>query len=109
MSELDGHDVMIGVVELSDGRTISWAGNRAERLVDRLPDVRAAVSAAVASVGVELAAVPVSPGWQLDEVSAAFAVTLTAEAGVILGKTGGQASFEVTVSLRRQPSPAASS
>jgi hypothetical protein len=47
--------------------------------------------------------VPGVQGWRLDNVSASFGVTLTAEAGALLSKASAGATFDVTVTYKRAP------
>lgn len=39
--------------------------------------------------------------WHVSQLEATFGLTLTTEAGVILGKAGAEASFEVTITVER--------
>ena len=41
-------------------------------------------------------------GWELGEVTASFGVVLSAQAGAILTKAPGEATFEVSVTFRRK-------
>ena len=94
--------VSVQVVDVTDGRQISWGSSAVERLGDRLADVRAAIIAGAAAINIDFDALPAQPGWQVNEVSATFGVALTAEAGVVLSKAAMEATFEVTVTLQRK-------
>ncbi len=95
------HKVLVQVVEIDSGREIGWSSNLAEQLQDRLDDIRAAVVSASGTVANTLVSLPSTEGWALDEVSAAFGITLTAEAGVILSKASAAAAFDVTIKFTR--------
>jgi hypothetical protein len=98
------HKVLVQVVEVDSDREIGWASNLAEQLQGRLDDIRAAIVAGSGTVANSLVSLPSAEGWVLDEVSAAFGITLTAEAGVILSKASAAATFDVTVKFsRKQP------
>jgi hypothetical protein len=94
--------VSVQVVDVADGRQISWGSAAVERLNDRLTDVRAAIVAGANAINIDFDGLPAQPGWQVNEVSATFGVTLTAEAGVVLSKASMEATFEVTVTLQRK-------
>lgn len=89
--------VQIQVVEIEPGREISWGTNLAESLDDRLDDIRNAITTGCGAVANSLVSLPAADGWELDEVSATFGITLSAEAGVILTKASASSTFEVTV------------
>lgn len=93
--------VLVQVVELQSGREIGWGANVAEQLTDRLDDIHSAISAGAQAVAQSLEGLNSPAGWQLSEVSAAFGITLTAEAGVILSKASAETTFEVTVTYQR--------
>ena len=94
--------VLVQVVPLDEARQqISWGESTAERLHNRLEDIRSAIAEGAKAVADSLEGLPGAKGWRLEEVSASFGVTLTAEAGVILSKASAGATFEVTVLYRR--------
>lgn len=101
MDESRADSVWVQVVELDEGREIGWGSNLARQLGDRAEDLRAAIRAGSATIAESLASVQSPGGWQLTEVSASFGVTLTAEAGVILSRASGAATFDVTVRFER--------
>jgi Trypsin-co-occurring domain 1 len=94
--------VLVQVVTEED-REIGWGSNLAERLDERLDDVRRAVALGAAAVSGSVQEISDVPGWRLGEVVAKFGVTLTAEAGAILTKGSVGATFEVTLTYRREP------
>jgi Trypsin-co-occurring domain 1 len=100
MQELER--VFVQVVPVNDGREIGWGSNVAEQLEARLADIRNAIAAGAKAVADSLGDLPTTQGWKLAEVSAAFGVTLTAEAGVILTRATAGATFEVTVLYQRE-------
>lgn len=89
--------VFVQVVPVDEGREIGWGANVAERLQNRLEDIRLAIADGTKAVADSLDGLPGAKGWQLGEVSAKFGVTLTAQAGVILSNASAGATFEVTV------------
>jgi hypothetical protein len=105
MADIAEEPVLIQVVDVQEGREIAWGGNAATRLSARLDDIRRAVTAGTRAVAAGLTDLPATEHWQINEVSATFGMTLTAEAGVLLSKAGAEATFEVTVTFQR-PNPA---
>ena len=97
--------VLVHVVELRDGREIRWSQGGLERLRERLSDVKAAVVAGGRTLAASLPDLPSPDRWELDEVSATFGVTLTAEAGAVLSRVSTEGSFEVTIKYRPRPDP----
>jgi hypothetical protein len=97
-----GSQVYVQVVELDSGRAIGWGSNLAELLRSRVADIESGIRAAAQTVAESLGSLPSADGWQLDEVSASFGITLTAEAGVILSKASTGATFDVSLAFRRQ-------
>jgi hypothetical protein len=93
--------VLIQVVDVEAGRQIGFGSSVAEQLSDRLDDIRQAITAGAKAVAASLGDLPGATGWQLGEVSAKFGVTLTAQAGVILSSASAAATFDVTVSFKR--------
>ncbi len=93
--------VLVQVLPTADQqREIGW-GDLAERLEDRLGEIRTAIMAGVRAVDTDLDGLPERPGWQVRELSAKFGVTLKAEAGVVLSRAGAESTFEVTVTFAR--------
>ena len=89
------------VVEVGEGREIAWGGGATEKLQGRIGDVQQAVSEGVKAVSSSLHSLATVEGWQIDEVEASFGVSLVAEAGAVLTKVSGEATFEVNVVFRR--------
>jgi Trypsin-co-occurring domain 1 len=99
---MDVSDVtLVKVVDLQDGREIAWGGGATERLHERIADVERAVADGVRTVASGLRDLATPEGWEVGEVQASFGVGLVAEAGVVLTKISGEATFEVTVTFRR--------
>jgi hypothetical protein len=86
------------------GREIGWGTNVAEQLESRLDDIRRAIASGTMAVAGSLDSLHSVPDWRLDNVSASFGVTLTAEAGALLTKAAAGATFEVTVTYKRTAS-----
>ena len=101
-------EVWVQVVPVDGGREISWGSNRVQSLADRLEDVKAAIAAGARAVAESLTGLPTAAGWELDEVTGSFGLSLTAEAGVILTKASVETTFEVAVTYKRATPPAAS-
>jgi hypothetical protein len=93
-------DIFVQVVELSGGRQIGWGAATVEALDRRAHDLHRAVEAGASLVREALGGIGAVDGWPEREVSATFAVTLTAESGVVLARASAEASFEVTVTYR---------
>lgn len=92
---------LVKVVDVQSGREIAWGGNATELLHERIDDVRRAVADGVKAVADGLRDLAKVDGWSADEVQASFGIGLVAEAGAILTKVSGEATFEVTVIYRR--------
>jgi hypothetical protein len=93
-------DVLVQVVELGSGRQIGWGSSAAETLGHRARDLQRAIAAGIDVVRNALPGIHGVPGWSAQEVSATFAITLTAESGVVLARASTEASFEITVMFR---------
>jgi Trypsin-co-occurring domain 1 len=102
MTEENPDDVWVQVVPLDSRRQITWGSDVAQRLHDRIGDIRKAIVSGSSTVAESLGSLDSPVGWALDEVSATFGVTLTAEAGVLLTKASGEATFEVSITFRRK-------
>jgi hypothetical protein len=101
VDDVDSDDVRVQVVRLSDGREIAWGDGLTEQLHKRLRDIHKAIDEGVRAVASGLSTLSVADGWSVDEIAASFGITLAAEAGVLLSKASSEATFEVTVTLRR--------
>lgn len=109
MTDSTGHvddephgEILIQVVS-EDGREIAFGRNKAERLDDRADDIRAGMESAARMVTDSITALPQPEHWSLGEVTASFGITLTAEAGVLISKVAAGATFEVTLTFKRDP------
>lgn len=95
--------VLVQVVPVEASGEISWGSGVTEELERRLDDIRSAIAAGARAVAASLGGLPATEGWLLGEVEVSFAITLTAEAGVILSKASAGATFEVKVLYKREP------
>jgi len=90
----DGGSILVEVDEVGGALT---RGGRAADVVTRagetLEDVLARVGPAVRGIVTQLRDSTQSPG----EVEIEFAIKLSAESGVIIAKTGGEANFRVAL------------
>jgi hypothetical protein len=101
VTDMPAPEVLVQVMPAaSAGREIGFGANVAERLEARLDDIRRAIASGATAVAESLGGLPSAQGWQLDEVSASFGITLTAEAGALLSKASAGATFDVTVTYR---------
>ena len=88
-------------VDVAADREITFGKSLAERLGDRQDDIRGAIAAGSQTVAESIESLPSPEGWRLEEVSALFGITLTAEAGVIMSKASAGATLEVSVKFTR--------
>lgn len=93
--------VWVQVVELDSERQIGWGSNLAQHLHERIGDIREAIVSGSSTVAESIGSLVSPEGWELGEVTASFGVALTAEAGAILTKASGEATFEVSVTFKR--------
>ena len=103
MAEASPGQVYVEVVELDPGRAIGWGTGVAQQLRDRAADIECGIVAASQTVAGSLRSLASVEGWELDEVSASFGITLTAEAGVIVSKAAAGATLDVSVVFKRVP------
>lgn len=102
MKDSDSTEILVQVVPQAEaGREIGWGTNVAEKLEGRMDDVRRAVESGSSAVASSVEGLPAPTGWRISEVSASFGVTLTAEAGALVSKAGGAATFEVAITFSR--------
>jgi hypothetical protein len=101
VTDMPEPEVLVQVMAgASAGREIGFGANVAERLEGRLDDIRRAIASGATAVAESLGGLPSAQGWHLDEVSASFGITLTAEAGALLSKASAGATFDVTVTYK---------
>ncbi len=95
--------VRVETVELDAAgtRQIGRHQRTTELLQERRGDIEAAVGEACEIVQDAAAKVNGRHGWRINSLEAKFAITLSAEAGVIVSKASAEASFEVTVTVER--------
>lgn len=91
------------MVELDDrgNREISERSHLTVQLAERSAEVQNAITEAAAIAQDSLQSLPERQGWQVSGLEITFGVTLAVEAGVIISKASGEASFEVTMSIER--------
>lgn len=94
--------VWVQVVELDSERQIGWGSNLAQHLHERVGDIRDAIVSGSSTVAESIGSLVSPEGWELGDVTASFGVALTAEAGAILTKASGEATFEVSVTFKRK-------
>jgi Trypsin-co-occurring domain 1 len=92
--------ISVQVVPIAGGRQIGWGTSVVENLGDRISDIKDAIAAGGRAIAESLPDHGLS-GWTVKEVTGSFAVTLTAEAGVILSKASAEATVEVSVTFER--------
>jgi hypothetical protein len=100
VASTENADVAVFVYNIDNGRQISGA-RLPERLADRAADIRRGIHAGVGAVLEGIRGLPRDARWTADEVSASFALTLEAEAGVVLSKASASATLEISVTFRR--------
>jgi hypothetical protein len=104
MNDTRAGTVLVQVVpDAAAGREIGWGTSVAEQLEARMDDIRQAIESGANAVAVSLVSLPDAPRWRMQEVTASFGITLTAEAGVLLSKASAGATFEVAVTFERLP------
>jgi hypothetical protein len=101
MSDSEFSSVLVSVVDVSREGEIGFGSAVAQRLQDRLGDIRQAIVSGSEAVAAGLPGLPGAAGWSLSKVSASFGITLTAEAGVVLSKASTEATFEVAIEFTR--------
>jgi hypothetical protein len=98
--------VRVEVVPLERGgeRQISRRERVTELLRERATDIEAAIAEAARIAGTALTRSDGdgAGGWRVSSLEATFGVTLTTEAGVIVGKASAEASFEITLTVQRR-------
>lgn len=102
MAASEPDHVWVQVVELDSQRQIGWGSNLAQHLHERIGDIRDAVVSGSSAVAESIGSLASPEGWELAVVTASFGVALTAEAGAILTKASGEATFEVSVAFKRK-------
>jgi len=95
--------ILVQVIPVEASGEISWSSSVTDQLEQRLDDIRRAIAAGAQAVAGSLPDLPSADNWTLGAVEASFAITLTAEAGVILSKASAGATFEVKVVYKREP------
>lgn len=91
--------ICVQVVPITDGRQIGWGSTVVEKLMDRVDDLKEAIVVGGRAIADSLPAIPGSHDWALKEVTGAFSVTLTAEAGVVISRASAEAAIEISVTF----------
>jgi len=100
---MNGAGVRVEVIELDDSgfRQVSEGSRVTARLSERSAEVQEAIREASNIAQDSLQNLPERPGWRVSGLEVTFGLTLAVEAGVIVSKASGEASFEVTLSIER--------
>jgi hypothetical protein len=101
--QLPADKVLVEVVELDDhgNRQIGPTERITDQLINREAEVKAAIVMAARIVTTSAAGEIADAGWHVSELEAKFGITLSAEAGVIVGKASAEATFEVTLKVTK--------
>lgn len=106
MSQDDAGEVQVFVEMLpsltSDRKIRRHDGMLAVSLESRTEDIKRALEVGARAVSGGLDGMSTPSGWEVNEVSAAFGISLTAEAGVVISKATTGATLEVTVKFARR-------
>jgi NTP-dependent ternary system trypsin peptidase co-occuring protein len=82
-------------------RQIATRSRPTALLAERRLEIQQAISETIVVVRAPLANSEPDDHWYVAEISATFGITLSAEAGVIITRAAAEASFEVTITLKR--------
>jgi len=97
-------EVLVEVTDIkSDIRQIGPREKHFINIQERQQQIQEAIAAGINISGEALSKASNSHGWRVSEFAIRFAISLTAEASVIVARVGGEASFEVNVTLTRGP------
>lgn len=101
---MTGSSILVETVEVgSDGnRQISRRLKTSELLSERREDIEAAIAEAVDVVQKSMDCAPDQPHWQVSKLEASFGIKLKADAGVILTRVSGEASFDLKITIERK-------
>jgi Trypsin-co-occurring domain 1 len=98
---VDGVRVEIVELDAAGARQIGPRQRATELLSERRGDIESAVGEACGIVQDSAAKLDERHGWRVSTLEAKFALTLSAEAGVIVSRASAEASFEITVTIER--------
>lgn len=100
---MTGSPILVETVELdSDGnRQIARRLKTSELLSQRREDIEAAVAEAVEVMQASMKTSEARTGWKVSKLEASFGIKLKADAGVILTRVGGEASFDFKITVER--------
>ncbi|WP_127451385.1 CU044_2847 family protein [Streptomyces sp. B29(2018)] len=90
-------------LDTAGSRQIASRTRATTALGDRSAELEAAIVQASSIAQQSLTQVPQRDGWRVAGMEVTFGLTLAAEAGVILSKASAEASFEVTLTVERDP------
>ncbi|WP_284749592.1 CU044_2847 family protein [Amycolatopsis sp. RTGN1] len=95
--------ILVETVEVgADGnRQISARPKTSELLSERREDIEAAVAEAVDVMQKSMDDTATRSGWKVAKLEASFGIKLKADAGVILTRVGGEASFDFKITVER--------
>lgn len=83
----------------SSGRPIGPRHRVSELLLERKPDIEAAVVKMSEILAASASAAKDAGKWEVSSLEFTFGITLSAEAGVVISRFGTEASFEVKMSI----------
>ena len=98
---MDGVRVETVELDATGARQIGPRQRATELLSERRGDIESAVGEACGIVQDSAAKLDERHGWRVSTLEAKFALTLSAEAGVIVSRASAEASFEITVTIER--------
>nr|WP_245695399.1 CU044_2847 family protein [Streptomyces antibioticus] len=84
-----------------ENREISETQRVTTQLAARSADIQEAIREASSIAQESLESLPQCSGWGVSGLEVTFGLTLAVEAGVIISKASGEASFEITLSIER--------
>ena len=98
-----GSSILVETVEAGAdaNRQIAPRLKTSELLSDRREDIEAAVAEAADIVQKAMDDSTPRSGWKIAKVEASFGIKLKADAGAILTRVGGEASFDLKITVER--------
>ena len=92
----------IQLTDVQSGREIGWREGVADSLTSRSADIQEAVRTATEIlVQTHLDAAP-RAGWRVEQLTAQFSLTMTAEGSLIVAKGTASGTLDITVTLKRE-------
>ena len=106
MTAPEGAEILVRVAAIGrTGRQISSRSDPAASLLSRRADIERGIAAGTEVISGSISKIESPGGWDLDSVEAKFGITLGAEGSIIVSKASLEASFEITVTYRRNAVP----